>query len=54
MYDNLSPNREGVVSVLGAFAIQTHEVFSELLRAGFNEEQAIAIVVGLATKRAGE
>ena len=50
MYDNLSPNREGVVSVLGAFAIQTHEVFSELINAGFNEEQAIAIVVGLATK----
>ena len=50
MYDNLSPNSEGVVSVLGAFAIQTHEVFSELMSAGFNEEQAIAIVVGLATK----
>jgi hypothetical protein len=50
VYDNLSPNREGVVSVLGAFAIQTHEVFSELINAGFNEEQAIAIVVGLATK----
>jgi len=38
------------VSVLGAFAIQTHELFSELVSAGFNEEQAIAIVVGLATK----
>jgi len=50
VYDNLSPNREAVVSVLRAFAIQTHEVFSELINAGFNEEQAIAIVVGLATK----
>ena len=50
MYDDLSPNREGVMSVLGAFAIQTHELFSELIKAGFNQEQAIAIVVGLATK----
>ena len=50
MYDNLSPHSEGVVSVLGAFAIQTHELFSELVEAGFNQEQAIAIVVGLATK----
>lgn len=50
MYDNLSPNREGVVSVLGAFAIHTHELFSELVKAGFNDQQAIQIVVGLATK----
>ncbi len=50
MYDNLSPNSEGVVSILGAFAIQTHEIYSELVNAGFNQEQAIAIVVGLATK----
>ncbi len=50
MYDNLSPDGEGVVSVLGAFAIQTHELFSELVKAGFNQEQAVAIVVGLAIK----
>jgi hypothetical protein len=50
VYDNLSPNSEAVVSVLGAFAIQTHELFSELVKAGFNQEQEVAIVVGLATK----
>ncbi len=50
MYDNLSPNRDGVVSVLGTFAIQTHELYSELVKAGFNEQQAISIVVGLANK----
>ena len=48
-YDFLaSPN--AVVSVLSGFAIQTHELFSELVKAGFNDEQAIKIVVGLATK----
>jgi len=50
VYDNLSPNRDGVVSMLGAFAIQTHELYSELVNAGFNEQQAISIVVGLANK----
>jgi hypothetical protein len=50
VYDNLSPNRDGVVSTLGAFAIQTHELFCELVNAGFNEQQAISIVVGLANK----
>lgn len=43
-------NRHGVVSVLGAFAVQTHELFMELKNAGFSEEQAIKIVVGLANK----
>jgi len=43
-------NRHGVMSVLGAFAVQTHELFLELTGAGFNEEQAIKIVVGLANK----
>jgi hypothetical protein len=38
------------VSQLNAFAIQTHELFTELTNAGFNEEQALKIVVGLATK----
>lgn len=38
------------ISVLNAFAIQSHELFTELQNAGFNEEQALTIVVGLATK----
>jgi hypothetical protein len=38
------------MSVLGAFAVQTHELFMELVKAGFNEEQAIKVVVGLAQK----
>jgi hypothetical protein len=50
VYDNFASNGEGVVSVLGAFAIQTHELFLELKNAGFDEEQAIKIVVGLAHK----
>jgi hypothetical protein len=48
--DDYSASVDGVVSVLGSFAIQTHEVFKELVKAGFNEEQAIKICVGLATK----
>ena len=43
-------NGGGVLSVLGAFAVQTHELFLELQGAGFNEEQAIKILVGLASK----
>jgi hypothetical protein len=43
-------NGDGVISVLGAFAVQSHELFMELQRAGFDEEQAIKIVVGLASK----
>lgn len=42
--------RDGVISVLGSFAIQSHELFLELKKAGFDEEQAIKIVVGLAHK----
>ena len=38
------------ISVLNTFAVQTHELFTELTNAGFNEEQALKIVVGLATK----
>jgi hypothetical protein len=41
---------DGAISVLSSFAIQTHELFLELRKAGFEEEQAIAIVVGLAQK----
>lgn len=41
---------DGVISVLSSFAIQTHELFMELKKAGFDEEQAIKIVVGLAQK----
>ena len=48
--DDYSASVDGVVSALGSFAIQTHEVFKELVKAGFNEEQAIKICVGLATK----
>lgn len=47
-YDGI--NHHGVMSVLGAFAVQTHELFLELKNAGFNEEQAIKILVGLASK----
>lgn len=50
MYDEFATDGKSVMSVLGAFAIQTHELFSELVNAGFNEQQAIQIVVGLATK----
>lgn len=41
---------EVTMSVLNAFAIQSHELFTELQNAGFNEEQALKIVVGLAAK----
>jgi hypothetical protein len=48
--NDYSVSADGVISVLGSFAIQTHEVFKELVKAGFTEEQAIKICVGLATK----
>ena len=38
------------MSVLGAFAVQSHEMFLEFMRAGFTEEQAIKIIVGLTAK----
>jgi hypothetical protein len=41
---------DGVISVLSSFAIQSHELFMELKNAGFDEEQALKIVVGLAHK----
>jgi len=50
VYDDLSPNRDGVISTLGAFAIQSHELFNELVSAGFTEQQALNIVVGLASR----
>jgi len=50
VYNDFTPNGDGVVSVLVAFAIQSHELFMELKKAGFDEEQAIRIVVGLASK----
>lgn len=49
MYNDFVPD-DGVISVLSSFAIQTHELFLELKNAGFDEEQAIKIVVGLAHK----
>ena len=48
--DYYALNSNGVMSVLGAFAVQSHELFVELKSAGFNEEQAIKILVGLASK----
>lgn len=50
MSDDFASSRDVIMSVLGAFAVQTHELFSELVAAGFNERQAIDIVVGLANK----
>lgn len=50
MSDDILPSSGVIMSALGAFAIQTHELFSELVSAGFNEKQAIDIVVGLAQK----
>lgn len=38
------------MSPLRGFAIQSHELFLELKQAGFTEKEALAIVVGLATK----
>jgi len=38
------------MSYLSAFAVQTHELFMELQNAGFNEDQALKIVVGLSNK----
>jgi hypothetical protein len=49
VYNHFVPD-DGVISVLSSFAIQSHELFLELKRAGFDEEQAIKIVVGLAHK----
>jgi hypothetical protein len=40
----------GVLSVLGSFAVQTHELYCELVKAGFTEAQALQIVIGLASK----
>lgn len=40
-------SREVVMSVLGAFAVQAHELFLEFVKAGFTEEQALKIVIGL-------
>jgi hypothetical protein len=48
--DDFTLNGRVVMSVLNAFAIQSHELFTELKNAGFNEEQAIKILVGLASK----
>jgi hypothetical protein len=50
MKDDFAMQSRGVLSVLSAFAIQSHELFMELENAGFNEEQAIKIIVGLASK----
>jgi hypothetical protein len=50
VYNDFTSNGDGVISVLGVFAVQSHELFMELQRAGFDEEQAIKIVVGLASK----
>ena len=49
MYNDFIPD-DGVISVLSSFAIQSHELFMELKNAGFDEEQALKIVVGLAQK----
>jgi hypothetical protein len=49
VYDDFVAD-DGVISVLSSFAIQSHELFMELKNAGFDEEQAIKIVVGLAHK----
>jgi len=38
------------VSPLRVFAVQSHELFTELKNAGFDENQAISILVGLMTK----
>jgi hypothetical protein len=48
--DYESTNIDSVIPALKFFAIQTHELYSELVTAGFEKEQAISIVVGLATK----
>ena len=50
MNNDFTLNGQVVMSVLNAFAIQSHELFMELKNAGFNEEQAIKILVGLVGK----
>lgn len=50
MSDDFTYNGNDVMSYLKVFAVQTHELFDELTNAGFNEDQALKIVVGLATK----
>jgi hypothetical protein len=50
MSDDFALDGKDVMSYLKAFAVQTHELFYELTNAGFNEDQALKIVVGLATK----
>jgi hypothetical protein len=50
VYDDFAPKGDVVMSALRGFAIQAHELFSELKEAGFTEKQALAIVVGLAAK----
>ena len=44
------PSMNGVMSALSVFAIQSHETFVELQKAGFTEEQALKIVIGLTSK----
>ena len=45
-----STNVDSYFPALRVFALQSHELYSELIKAGFQPEQAISIVVGLATK----
>jgi len=49
MNDDVTPLAV-VASPLRVFAIQTHELYTELKNAGFNESQAISILVGLTAK----
>lgn len=39
------------VTPLRKFALVSHEVFTELVEAGFNEGQAVSILVGLTKKK---
>jgi hypothetical protein len=40
----------GVLTPLRTFAVQGHELYTELVEAGFREEQAVSILVGLTRK----
>ena len=35
-----------VLSPLACFAIQAHEMFDQFIKAGFNEQQALVLVIG--------
>ncbi len=47
--DNPTPESESPISMLDAAAISTHELFRSYVSAGFTEQQALQLIVGMLT-----